>query len=174
MNSINREFSRLYREEHDNLVSVFRRSVRSCDEALDLAQEVFLLYLKKRRTGIFIEKPAAWLRITARNYIRNYQREKWNTDVIAGMEMDIFRAQPCKAALCVEAQYVWNEIVMIDMPVRVRSVFTYVGIGQYSLAMAAHEFGVSNYQVKKDYRLAFQIMRTSLHRKGVHSCTEML
>ena len=65
MNSINREFSRLYREEHDNLVSVFRRSVRSCDEALDLAQEVFLLYLKKRRTGIYIEKPAAWLRITA-------------------------------------------------------------------------------------------------------------
>ncbi len=174
MNSINREFSRLYREEHDNLVSVFRRSVTGCDEAQDLTQEVFLLYLKKRRTGVFIENPVAWLRITARNYIRNYMREKWNTDVIAGMEMDIFRSQPQKAALCVEAQYVWNDIVRVEMPLQIRSVFTYVGIGQYSLTMAAHEFGVSQYRVKKDYRLACSIMLTSLRRKGVHSCTEML
>ena len=174
MNSLNAEFSRVYREQYVTLVSLFRRSVHGNDDAKDLTQEVFLLYLKKRRTGVIIENPAAWLCLTARNYIRNYRREKWNTDVSACMEMDIFKAQPRKAALCVEAQSVWNDIVAVEMPVPVRKVFTYVGIGQYSLSMAAHEFGVSQYRVKKDYRLACSIMLASLRKKGVCSCLEML
>jgi RNA polymerase sigma-70 factor (ECF subfamily) len=174
VNFLNAEFSRFYREQYASVVSLFSRSIRSPDDAQDLAQEVFLLYLQKRRTGVYLENPSAWLFITARNYIRNYSREKWNTDVTAGMEMDIFKAQPEKAALCVETQSVWNDIVTVEMPVRIQKVFTYIGIRQYSLTMIAHEFGISTYSVKRDYQKACRIMLTSFRKKGVFSCVELL
>ena len=170
-------FNRAYKQYLDHLVSYLHTRVHCYESSCEIAHEVFICYFEKLQTGEIIFKPLSWLKATSNNFVANHHRlhntsKVHNTDSIDNDRSYQDESEPLK--LCSDGYSVCKDIVLSQLTYEQRKAFTFIGLDQVTLAIAAQHIGISIDQVSRKYHEARCIVRDQLRQKGIHSPKELL
>ena len=172
MESLNSEFDRVFRNYYAHIVAYLRKGSGDNEGAKDLAQEVFMRYLKRRENGEVIHDPYAWLLRTAQNIQYNHSRSPWNRQVkLCGLEV---QHQNRDEPLYPESIALYEEEALSLLDEQEYDIFLLVAFHRCPYTDVSRQLGMSPGRVARSYHNACRIMRFALESKGLVCRMELL
>jgi RNA polymerase sigma factor (sigma-70 family) len=163
------EFTQAYMDYYPLILSSILTKVGSPDEARDLCQEVFILFLKKYDT---IQNKRAWLYGTLKNVVyQHYSKKKADVDieeVYNDEELAFTNGARDTRILISEA------IEHVDCTEEDRILLDLIAIHDYTYGHVAEILGLSRRQVEYKYGQLAKSILEYLKSRGIKGLAELL
>ncbi len=163
-------FAENYNKYYLLLVNIAASKINSRDDAHDIAQEIFMLYMEKLTE---VDNPRAWLLGVLKNRILKYYRDKMqkikdSEEFTDDLNMKFVNGFQDTRLVIKDA------IKNTKMNEEERLIFDYVSYYNYSYNKTAEMLGITKRKVGYYYQRSLQKIIAHLKEKGINNIEELL